>query len=368
MKYSSKLVYKYINGEDIDEYTIDELENDVSFMIEVLKLSKDKKMYELCSYNVKKDFEFINFLIEYFKNDQDFIIKISKEFIFDEKNNDEERIELMIKLNKLIKDKEKKFEINVLLSSYYELDRVTIESIKNNIKSDRILLNDIGKGFFIIQDKYNNNEYILNYYAKRFIYDLFENDINLKEYLHIKYNSFEKLESFGINKFFIMLIGTYDKFLGDYIGNHIEILDEIKKDLNRIKSDWDSFIKRNNENRWNLLLERLKSYIEMNQNDISFIFETFYLNCTNYDYNKKFFDKMPREIYHYLISKNIDMNKLDFINIGHLYKIKEIILSTLNMDIVDNEYCDIDFYDKFNKKTNNKAKILSFPNINKNKD
>ena len=48
-KYSKKLILDYISANDINEYTLDELENDYIFMIEVIKYTKDKKMYYFAS-------------------------------------------------------------------------------------------------------------------------------------------------------------------------------------------------------------------------------------------------------------------------------------------------------------------------------
>ena len=41
-KYSIDLINRYINGLDIEEYTIDELEDDPEFMLEVIKKTGDK--------------------------------------------------------------------------------------------------------------------------------------------------------------------------------------------------------------------------------------------------------------------------------------------------------------------------------------
>ena len=54
-KYSRDLVEKYINGEDIEDYSLDELENDKNFMMLVISQTTDRKMYNYCSESVKSE-------------------------------------------------------------------------------------------------------------------------------------------------------------------------------------------------------------------------------------------------------------------------------------------------------------------------
>ena len=41
-KYDFETIIKYVNGEDIEKYEIDELENDYLFMIQVILYTNDK--------------------------------------------------------------------------------------------------------------------------------------------------------------------------------------------------------------------------------------------------------------------------------------------------------------------------------------
>ena len=43
-KYNNKLIEDYIQGNDIEGYNIDDLENDYDFMISVIVKSNDKNM------------------------------------------------------------------------------------------------------------------------------------------------------------------------------------------------------------------------------------------------------------------------------------------------------------------------------------
>ena len=59
-KYNSKVVFDYINGNEIIDYNIDELEDDYEFMMMVINYTNDKNMYNLCSDEVKTNYEFYN--------------------------------------------------------------------------------------------------------------------------------------------------------------------------------------------------------------------------------------------------------------------------------------------------------------------
>ena len=81
MKYDENLINDYINGNDMDDDILEQLEDNTDFMIEVIKKSNDKKMYFFCSENVKKDFRFVEFFIKKFKDDINLINKVADTFI-----------------------------------------------------------------------------------------------------------------------------------------------------------------------------------------------------------------------------------------------------------------------------------------------
>ena len=88
--FKEQLIKDYINGEDIKEYTLEELENNYDFMLSVIKYTNDKKIYNLCSKNLKNNYGFIKEIIILFKYDFNFINKIAEIFI--ENNKPKENI------------------------------------------------------------------------------------------------------------------------------------------------------------------------------------------------------------------------------------------------------------------------------------
>ena len=81
LKYSTSIVEDYIEGNDIEDFDIDELENDRSFMLDVIKKTKDKNFYNLCSDDLKHDYEFVSALLDMFKDDTKFIVSVADEFV-----------------------------------------------------------------------------------------------------------------------------------------------------------------------------------------------------------------------------------------------------------------------------------------------
>ena len=97
-KYDEKLIKAYITGDDIIDFDIDELENDVYFMMQVIDYSDDIKMYSFCGEELKKDYKFVSYLVDKYnsnvkkyKNDIKIIISAAESFLDSRKNlNDDD--------------------------------------------------------------------------------------------------------------------------------------------------------------------------------------------------------------------------------------------------------------------------------------
>lgn len=77
---------------------------------------------------------------------------------------------------------------------------------------------NLGMGFLIIYDSFNSSQIILDYYAKAIIEDIFEEyDIVLEDYLHQRFNTFEKIEKIGIKKYILDFIAVYVKCYSSYL-------------------------------------------------------------------------------------------------------------------------------------------------------
>lgn len=276
MKYPKKLIFDYISGNDIENYSLDELEDDYEFMIEVIKLTKDKRIYNLCTQKVKNNYNFVKFIIETFKEDIPLIIEVSENYLSKTPQDDITHKELIIILNNI-----KSTELSNKLDGYKATALVfylsTIIAITKAIKDRKIT--DLGRGFYLIQENYKTSPLIVEYMAKRLLFDIFYNTddkITLEEIIHINYKDKKALEKYGISNFIISHITSIDEYLGAYISAHTYLIEKIKEDIKNIIKKWDIYMNKLNARRIDIVYRELKEYDERNIDEIDFsIYEVF---------------------------------------------------------------------------------------------
>lgn len=312
------LVRDYVEGKTIED--IEELEDNPIFMMNVIRYTKDKKMVEFCSDKVKNDYKFIKFLVNFFKDDLDFICKIADEFI--DKNQDETSfIELNIIMQRLTSKTEycKKYAIatNIIFETKLFESQLTLSLNKLDL---------ISEGFIVIFDDYNYNKLILNFFAERYIYYILDK-FSIERLLHKNFKSFEELKQYGINKYIIELIGQYDEFLADYLSQNLECLNGLNKKLEQISKNWN-FYERN-------LYEEMFSKIMIEYSDFNSPFSYMEILCY---FGKKynFLDKLKDylDLSDEDIELNIELFTLDKNNLNQLIsfnKAKQIILNSLGL-------------------------------------
>ena len=127
-KYNIETVYNYINGEDITDFTLEELESNTNFMIDVINVSNDKNFYNFTEDNVKTDYRFVKFIINKFKEDENLITVVADTYI-ENQDNEQNYIELLIIMCNLIKDKNSKNykKYKFLLEVNHKSKRLQIE-------------------------------------------------------------------------------------------------------------------------------------------------------------------------------------------------------------------------------------------------
>lgn len=244
-KYSKQLILAYINGLEVDN--IDLLESDYKFMLQVIETSKDKNMYNLCSEEIKKNYEFIKHMIEIFKDDKDFINQISEEYIskFDSDNiNVKELFIIMADLLENSKYFDNYTFYNLKRSLMYFQEMMIITSEINDI-IDPILKQEKGMGFVLItlDDELGKSDIILKYFAKKFMEEIFYEDgiLTLNEIIHSQFSKFEKLEKIGIKNFILNYVGVKDTNLASYLYSHIELISDLVNDIKNISINWEKY-------------------------------------------------------------------------------------------------------------------------------
>lgn len=245
-----ELVWKYIRGEEIAN--VEKLENNASFMLKVMEITKDKKMFRFCSKELQKDLSFIKDVVTIFKDEQDFIISLFEKcrdtLNADEVLHDVKYQELLITMCNLV-DKENHYvesiDFHILKKVIYSVARVEImKALLNMGIEEPDLQKECGAGFIFVTENYGfGSEIIINDYAKQFISDYFENycTYTLEDLIHKHFASYEQLKKKGIKTFLIEHLMGYDKFLAKYLYFYPELLNEVEKDIESYGKRWNQY-------------------------------------------------------------------------------------------------------------------------------
>lgn len=259
-KYNKELINQYINGEDIVEYSINELEGDKDFMIQVINISNDYRFYNLCSDEVKLDYEFIKYLILKFKENIKFICLVADEFL-GKSEDDFAKTELTLIMRDLTKgDETKHIEYCVAAESMYCVKRLEVEFCKG-LEKDEQFSEEIGMGFWFIFDLYNGSDIILNFYIGKIIKDIFsENELDLENLLHNNFKSKEEINDMGINNFIVRFIERYDPMLSSYLSANIGYLSELRLDIQKIQNNWENYNNDKEYQKYSEAIEQVYKY------------------------------------------------------------------------------------------------------------
>lgn len=264
-KYSKQLIIDYVNGNDIVDFDIDELEDNVDFMIDVIKFTKDINLYKLCSDKVKNDYKLILFLIETFKE-----------------SKKKELLEILIAYEKECKIEIELYEVVLHIVDIYDSlneTRTEYHIIKNMfitsqlkkldfikwVSEDEDFLYEYQKGFLLLQEDFKKSEKILDSLALELINQIFS-EYNLEFLIHSTFTSKNKIDNMGINNYIIDYINTKDSYLGEYVINHIYLIKHINKKINSIIENWDNFKPLSDSMKINSLVQ--ESYAVLDDSDL----------------------------------------------------------------------------------------------------
>lgn len=247
-----KYIYDYINGNEIDNDIIEKLENDKTFMLAVFKITKDTNFYNLCSDDLKYDYEFVSELINLFKNDSEFINKVADEYIkyyrtlnvgpMIDDEDDKNLIELLITMCDISLDKYDSMLYSLLLTTIVNTRMVEIENVKIKYEKDEEISSELGCGFISVYDAYNSSTKVTDYFASEYLDVIFsKKHLDLEEYVHRTFICKDDVNKYGINNVLLEAISCYDTMLTSYVATHLYLLDEHKKEVNHIFYRWDSY-------------------------------------------------------------------------------------------------------------------------------
>lgn len=353
MKYNEKNIWDYINGEEIDN--IDEYENDYKFMMKVINITNDKKMYYLCSNHVKENYEFIKFIVYKFKKDKEFIHNIASDFLDKQDESDLNYKELVFIMSDIFNDRDNDKDIiyNLKRSIIYSNEIMAINALISDEFND-CLKKNIGKGFiFVLLSDLGKSEIIKNYFATRFLDEIFyeRENINLEELIHTRFSNVNILKKIGIKNFIINYVKDYDIALSDYLFAHIDLINKLEKDISKIINRWENYT--------NELLERKNNIFFQEVNNLISLYDAFfdYIDVCNYIDNSNI--NLPVKLNHFAELDNlnyIDINKISLSEYKCLQEIIKLAKDLYVNQIIDKEYN----YNKNDTKKKNSSRVLTF--------
>ncbi len=323
-----KLIFDYIQGNALKN--IEVLEDNVSFMIKVIEYSNDKRMYNLCSENVKKDFKFVKYIIQKFKKDINFISMVADNYIDLNYNSEEffNSIEISIIMENIIGDTSDlnlyKYKMNNL-NLYEDLIAQAQLSISNSKlnKDDKEFL---GLGFYQINNYFLGRNEILRYFAKKMTYQIFFEDekLTFEQLIHQNVDKYEKIEKIGVNNFLINFIGLKDINLAGYISANISLLNDVKLELEKVKKRFNTYNENIIRNKLYIFEERMLRYYRMHEDEIFSYDAIVYSLMVNFNlvdvYKKYLFDHNDSNKYfdeEFLNPKFLSLGSYKFYKYGY---------------------------------------------------
>lgn len=366
----TKTVQNYINGNDISEYSIDELENNIEFMLEVLATTKDEKMYNFCSEELKNNYQFIKKTILIFKNNIDFITSLANDYIKKHQKNENECKELNILMTDLLEKSEidDVLIFNTHAYIFYSSMMSSISILKNRPENNDIK-DEVGEGWTLIEDEYNDSEIIKEYFAKRIITNIFynTNDFLLEKALHKKASTKEEITDDTITKIIIDIINEKDFYLAKYANSNKHILTEIQKIFKKFILSWNTFENRYIKEKIDIFYEKVENFLEENDQELRDNYKYFeYIDFAVKKLNIEdiFIKHDPSWVIPQINNDSFPQPTLDIneLTIKEIKALKYIIKIAKDLFIEDKDYFKKTIEDiKYNKKTKTQSKIIPIP-------
>lgn len=351
-----KLIKDYVEGNDIEDFDIDTLENDAGFMISVISYTNDKKMYALCSDELKNNIDFVKSVIKIFKDDQNFIISIGEQY-FNNCTKDDDKFEISIFLSEVLA-LENKGVYALRKTMFYASIKQSLEIVSREISEEQLAT--FGKGFKYLLPMYSNRKVIVDFFAKKFLEEIFYgSELTLEEIIHKYFKTITELEGNKLEKWLLTYISNEDESLANYVDTHLYLLDDLIKEVEIIKKNWNYYLEALNKRRIAIFVEELSVHMEKVlptsgyfSQFIDYAVEYLHLEHIYYKYVPKF--EIPKDWDVEEIPLNI--NELNLQELGCLRYTINLLSSLFNQDVILPDLSDYDF----DEGTPMTGKILDF--------
>ncbi len=329
--YTKKLIYDYIIGNDIDN--LEELESDNNFLFDVLKLSHDITYYSYLDESYRRSYDVIKYMLLNFKDNLD-VYQEDADYLLDSLDVESlEYKEIIVLIADIDKDSFNDYKIS--RAGFYVTDKVEVGAVQN---SDKELEELIGQGFEVVLSKYEDKPLILDYYAICFLYEMFYEDKNFEEIVHRNIKDKEKLVKIGNIKYLLDYISNLDFYLKEYLESHLYLLDNLSKDLDLVKNNWDNYIKRINEQRVAIVYQVVDNFAEEYRGKFYFdIYGSLDKIIRRYHLEEVF--ELDDEI------ENFDLKDNEYLKEKFTSDMNNLITELFKEDVIFNDNSDYDITD-----------------------
>lgn len=261
-RYNKKTILDYISGNDIEGFSIEELEDNPNFMADVMEFTADKRMYRFCSDNVKRNHDFVIRIIAKFKDDIDFITEIADNYVVENDENGLKQAEFNILMGNIYDETNEPDLMKYKLSETIFYDSLSAEiedAIEEIDEKDRKLF---GKGFCFVSDTYPGSNLIKDFFAKRMLDEILFADekYRFEEIVHINFKKYEDLEKYGMTRFILEYVGSIDSDLSDYLCQNQELISSVKNKLIKVKKGWENYTRRVNKEKIEMIWDEVYHY------------------------------------------------------------------------------------------------------------
>ena len=268
IKIDLNLQKDYISGSKTS-ISKDVLENSSIFMKSLLKDTKDIKYYNNCSEDLKKDYDFVYFLISTFSTKRLFVEKVINNYIdnYDGKEDEFSIFSIAILGAKVLKDR-----YNATCERCMEIcDKLYNRTMLSVFTKSRIrevsYLGSADHGFKDISYLYNDYDNIMQFFAYDYIINIFDHSkLDMEADLHRKFKNKKELEMYGVNNYLLNHIKSYDSSLFDYVVLNKGLLKELIDKVSKYVKVWDSYEEYIDQRKYAMLFEKVHTYMDDQDN------------------------------------------------------------------------------------------------------
>ena len=266
------LVDDYLDNKINDPIELMNLYNNNIFMKLLLIRTRDSKYYNLCSYELKTNIDFVLFLTNIFNKDLNLLFSMINNYVYAVGEKDPKFPRLLYKIDGYLKYREFEFDTTYYMQyrckiiDFFDKYQSRINSVLR--KTDIETRKKHSLGFALIKNRFIDDDVIQEFFAVHFLNKIFY-DYDFEDYIHINYNDKDILYSENEIEVLLRYINSYDVALYNYVSNKLFLLKEGILKLSEIKDNYDNYYIET-KNKIDLFNTKLDEYLKEENIDMNY--------------------------------------------------------------------------------------------------